>query len=460
MTLHYDLLTISALSETLCDEQCVIQWTWGFPVYYLAFDDDSPSRYWWVYWEDKYAAPGTAFLEEQRTHNENEKKVFSSVESAQTWLDNYAPAWSKCPQCKIVLLKDLGKGVQSMAEVVNKTNPGKVLGSMKDNLFKKTDKVVWDILAGNVGVKTDDGIVTLKLSAANAPDAAAAAAAQTDANNVVETGQIDDFKYELTINPMEGLSVPVPAYAFRTPVGQLKPGDIILLDKGGVAFFMGIGEKKGSTNQSIRVLRPNGVSSNVTIATNALLSTGVMAVKNLFNPGGGTGDTFQQMLPFLLMFNDEGGDLGKILALMTMSGGTQGLANFPMWLLLTGKVGNDKLLPLIMAQQNGGEASNNLLPMLMLMEGGGTGDMMLPLMLLQGKDGKTADIGSLLPLLLMSDKNGAGKDLLPLLLMGGGLGGNGKTDLNSMLPFLLMGGAGKGGADMLPLLMAMGGLKV
>lgn len=72
---------------------------------------------------------------------------------------------------------------------------------MMDRMFRKADGVVWDMMTGKIGIKTDAGIATL------------------DESGVVNINMFDDF------------GVALPAFAQSTPVDQISAGDIIYTGK-------------------------------------------------------------------------------------------------------------------------------------------------------------------------------------------------------------------------------------
>lgn len=231
---------------------------------------------------------------------------------------------------------------------------------LKGHLFKEV-KVALDLQTGSVGWVANKGEAGEK---------------------VVSLRPKGENKFELVDNPFTELTVSMPGFAVRTPVDQLKVGDIVLLDDG-AAFFVGLSDNGTIDNPVLRIVNTkSGRTMDWSVARNTLLGgKAVMAVRNLSNLFGGTGG------------GAGGPDFNSLL---------------PLLLLGDGKLGDNKmLLFFLMSQQQG-----------------------------QSKDGGCCGGFNPLLLLLLGDKKGGGKDdLLPLLMMGGGLGGGAA----GLLPFLLSG---------------------
>ena len=69
-----------------------------------------------------------------------------------------------------------------------------------DRMFRKADGVVWDLMSGQIGVQTSEGIVTLVGEGENA---------------------------RVNINLLDEFGIALPAFAQSTPIDQIKVGDII-----------------------------------------------------------------------------------------------------------------------------------------------------------------------------------------------------------------------------------------
>lgn len=235
------------------------------------------------------------------------------------------------------------------------------LEKLKDRLFKEVKSVVIDPLTGTVGWHAGKG---------------------EDGEKIVSLQKKGD-KYELVENPLTDLSIGIPGFAVRTPVEQLKVGDLVVEDNG-VGFFLGKSNNESLTNSVIRVLNvKTGRAGDLSIARNTLLGGGsVLAVRSLAGLFGGDG-------------NGGGMDFNSLL---------------PLLLLGDGKLGDNKMLLffLLSQQQNKDGQAGGINPLLFLLLGDKKGsgsklDSLLPLMLMGGLNGAGGGAGGLLPFLLMSD---------------------------------------------------------
>lgn len=245
------------------------------------------------------------------------------------------------------------------------------LGDLKERLFCRVYGVFVDLTTGGiaVGVNFQD-------------------AADDYANLYSFAKKGNKFK---AVKQPAGFGVEIPAYAIRTPVDKLAPGDLILGEDGNNFLFY-VGKGKGDDeveNTTIRVLVPeSGTITDVAVSVEPLLGgAGVLAVQTSFLQGG-------NLLLLTLLGDDDDGQNPYAKA-------------------VGGSKLND-LLPLLLMQQGGGAGLGNLFG-----GGEGGGNNLLPLLLLGGGKG-----GDLLPLLLMQQNGGAGlfggeglNNLLPLLLM-------------------------------------------
>ena len=167
-----------------------------------------------------------------------------------------------------------------------------------DRLFRRADNVVWDLMTGSVGYRTNDGIVTLEHSGTGA-----------------------DETFQTVINPMDGMGMELPAFAQQTPLAAVNKGDMILQAKS-VGW---VTEVKGA---SIKLIRPDGTHATFTPPKTQLLDfgSGVMVVRSLLNSlsGGQAGlGQMQNMLLPMLMMGDGDMDLERLMPMMLMMGGAQ-----------------------------------------------------------------------------------------------------------------------------------------
>ena len=242
------------------------------------------------------------------------------------------------------------------------------LGDIRKSLFTRVYGIVVDITTGTVGVKPG-----------NADDD------DNDRTYTLTKGANGKFK---AVKQPPAFGVDIPAFAIRTPVDKLKPGDIITTDDDGWVFY--IGEAKDAAdldNPTIRVLDPNtNKTSDLAVPVEPLLGgAGVLAVQTAFlqgnnllllsllgdeddskpkHPGVEKNGRLDDLLPLLLL--QQNGGAGGLL------GGEGGLGGF-LPLLLLGKGKTDDLLPLLLLQQNGGGGLlggegglGGLLPLLLL----------------------------------------------------------------------------------------------
>ena len=166
------------------------------------------------------------------------------------------------------------------------------LGSkMMNRFFRKVDGVVWDIMSGRIGIKGNDGIVSVD-------------------------GVGDDA--QVTINMMDQFGMEVPAFAQNTPVDQVKPGDMIFGSNKVLGWVI---EKK---EKSFVLLKADGTRSNWAPPKVQMLGfdSGVLVLRSLMNmlPGGQSGLTgMQSMLMPLMMMGGDSLDLDSMMPMLLMS---------------------------------------------------------------------------------------------------------------------------------------------
>jgi hypothetical protein len=174
---------------------------------------------------------------------------------------------------------------------------GKDFGSKLINrFFRRVDNVLWDLMTGNVGVRTDEGIVTLSMPEGEDPT--------------------------VQINPFDQFGVALPAFAQNTPVAQIKVGDLIYGQKkllGWVVKVPAEGKKQFS------LVRPDGTGGNWSppnVQSIGLDLGGAMVLRSLINtlPGGDLSGMQSMLLPMMAMGGgDAFEDMEDMLPLMLMS---------------------------------------------------------------------------------------------------------------------------------------------
>lgn len=195
---------------------------------------------------------------------------------------------------------------------------------LMNRFFQKVNGVVWDLMSGKVGIRTNEGIATLD-------------------------GEGEDS--QISINMIEQFGIPVPAFAQSTPVDQIKVGDLIYTDgkpKGWVITVKEPAEEGKAKKFSL--MSTTGSTHTWTPPKLQMLGfdSGVMVLKSLIQmlPNGKEGLEGMQgtMMPLLMMF--DGDDLGS---------GGGGMM--------------DKIMPMmLMSQMNGGAGGNNMVQTMMLMQ--------------------------------------------------------------------------------------------
>lgn len=159
-----------------------------------------------------------------------------------------------------------------------------------DRLFRKADGVVWDLMTGRVGIKSEEGIATLE-------------------------GEGDDA--QININLLDQFGMEIPAFAQSTPVEAVKAGDIIFF---GASQKPGwVIEKKAGTDgksPSFVLMKADGTRSTWKAPKVSMLGmeSGIMVLRSLLSmlPGGNAGLTGLQgaLMPMMMMGQMNGGDGG------------------------------------------------------------------------------------------------------------------------------------------------------
>lgn len=156
-----------------------------------------------------------------------------------------------------------------------------------DRFFKSVDDVVWDMMSGNVGFKTKDGICGISLgeidpaSPNDAPDA------------------------QVSVNPFEDFGMVVPAFAQSVPLDSIALGDMIYSSSSNkVAGWV---VKKSESGKSFKLMKQDGTRSDWVPPKVQMLGfdSGVMVLRSLMNmlPGGaaGLGQMQSMLMPMMAM---------------------------------------------------------------------------------------------------------------------------------------------------------------
>lgn len=199
--------------------------------------------------------------------------------------------------------------------MMNKFN----LSRLTDNMFRRADGVVWDVMSGKIGVVTEEGIATLE-------------------------GTGDDAV--ININMLDEFGVAVPAYAQSTQQADVKVGDIIMTGAGLGKISWVIERKESDAGVRYRTMKPTGDYGSWAPPKKTIMGfdTGVMVLRPLFSMVGGATGTdgtnglqgMQQSLMMMAMMGGNeasAGSFDKIMPFLLMGGGMGG-ANNPMQMML------------------------------------------------------------------------------------------------------------------------------
>lgn len=210
-----------------------------------------------------------------------------------------------------------------------------------NRMFRRVNGVVWDVMSGSVGLKTENGIFTVSFSDAGAPT--------------------------LSVNPLDDFGLALPGFALQSSLADVSIGDIVVGD----TAILGWVVKKNEA--SLEVLDHNGHQKVYVPPKVAIMnSSGVLVVKNLFNLTGGAdgaNNFATQLLPLLAL---GGGDskIEKLLPFLLMSSqiapaaGAAGAAASPL--------SNPLMLMMLLKDGGLGGKAGSIDP-LMLMALGGAG---------------------------------------------------------------------------------------
>lgn len=175
------------------------------------------------------------------------------------------------------------------------------MNKLTQNMFRRADGVMWDMMTGKIGIVTDEGIATLEGVGDDA---------------VVNINMIDEF------------GIAIPAYAQSTQQADVKVGDIIITGKDKIAWVIEC-KDNGTGGLKYKTMKPSGDTGSWTPPKKTMLGfdTGVMVLRPLINmvSGGATGlQGMQQMMMMMSMFSDDGeigtGMMDKLMPMMLMGG--------------------------------------------------------------------------------------------------------------------------------------------
>lgn len=174
--------------------------------------------------------------------------------------------------------------------------------------FAKIDTLMWDLQSGSIGIKTPTGIATLE-----------------------STTEEKSITYGVSVNPLEFMTMSVPAFAIATPVESINIGDMVVS-----ANDTPIGWVTKKNPKSFDVLKVNGETSRWNPPTVKLLglNSGPKIVRSLFNTAGGAAGIQASLMPLMMFMGDDSGkgkdkDMMEMMVMMTIfqqmgSGGEAG----------------------------------------------------------------------------------------------------------------------------------------
>lgn len=166
---------------------------------------------------------------------------------------------------------------------------------MMNQMFRKADDAYWDLMTGKIAIKTDDGLVTME-------------------------GEGDDAA--ISLNIMDGMAMPIPAFAQKTPVESIHVGDLVY--NGGKVLGWVVGK---DDKNHLKIIRPAGTRTTwtppkVTMIGMDMGGSGAMVLRSLFNtlPDGNDGVKSLQtnLMPMLMMMGDRL-DMEKMMPMILMT---------------------------------------------------------------------------------------------------------------------------------------------
>lgn len=177
-----------------------------------------------------------------------------------------------------------------------------------DRFFRSVDNVVWDMMSGKVGFKTNDGICSIELNAINED--------KTEAEDA-----------QVSINPFEDFGMAVPAFAQSVPVTSIALGDMIYSSSSNKV----LGWVVKKNEKSFKLMKQDGTRSDWTPPKVQMLGfdSGVMVLRSLMNmlPGGQgqLGQMQGMLMPMMAMGmlgdgeNEGGMDMKSMMPMLLMS---------------------------------------------------------------------------------------------------------------------------------------------
>lgn len=228
-----------------------------------------------------------------------------------------------------------------------------------NRMFRKVDGVVWDLSSNTLGLQNSNGIYTLTR------------------NTVTREGGSEETVFGISVNPFDAFGFPIPAFAQITKLGDIAVGDLVVGDKGALGWVTQVRDR------SLQLLDQNGMTKNYTPPKLAVLNQdGALVVKSLTGLFGeqGAANFSSALMPLLLAGDSLGSSLEEILPLLLLTqqqaGGNGNVLASALPTILMAKTlgrGNSKvedlLLPMILAGSQGNNGGFN--PMLLLALGGG-----------------------------------------------------------------------------------------
>jgi len=209
--------------------------------------------------------------------------------------------------------------------------------NMLDRMFKQVDNVVWDMMSGKVGFKTNEGIMTIDLDLE----------ASTDANAPKPT---EAPNAQVSLNLFDDFGMPIPAFAQSTAPEAIQLGDMIYANNKVMGWVVKKNEK------SYKIMKADGTRTDWTPPKTQMLGfdSGIMVLRSLLNmlPGGATGLESMQ------------GNLSQFMMMSTMMGGNDGDTEDTL----------KDIMPMMLMSQMGGAGGSTgggfqqMMPMLMMMK--------------------------------------------------------------------------------------------
>jgi hypothetical protein len=274
-----------------------------------------------------------------------------------------------------------------------------------NRMFRKIDGLNWDLQTGGTGVRTKDGSIAT-LIATTAPATPAVAASEGVA---AAAATLASTSYNISVNPFEMFSTPIPAFATQVPFDRIATGDLIVGDRDILGWVV------GKTGKTLKLLGFDGMHK-----------------------------TYQP--PKVQILNQDGALV--VQSLSGLFGGDAGVSGF-----------QSSLMPLLMLTQGNSEGLDSILPILLFSQMQTSNPAAAQTAAtVGGNPGLAASpMASMMPLLMMqslkkgkgSSKEGilGGIDPMMLMMMSGGMGGGSAGGINPMMLLAMSGGLGGDDSD-------------